>query len=166
MIRMIFMCDADRVIGASDTATNAKRCDLLPTSMMGEMCKLYKTGHAVLADEQHMMGLHAQGFTDATKYVVTYKDKFKQPKDLTKVVPVADLAGLAKQYQDSGEELLVIGGLAVFKQLLPYTSQLEVLETEELVPGDLVFSEWDNGNFAVQGEERWEGGRTLHLVRH
>lgn len=165
MIKLVFMSDPDRVIGASDSAASNKRCDLLPTSLMGEMCKLYNTRGAVLADETSVMGLHASGFAEVDKFVLTQKANFKVPVGLQGVNPVLDLKPLIERYKQSEEELLVIGGLSVFKQILPFADRLEVLEVDESVPGDLVFSEWDNGDFTVMTALPWEGGKTVFLKR-
>ncbi|GAB3481921.1 dihydrofolate reductase [Marinomonas epiphytica] len=165
MIKLVFMSDPDRVIGASDSAASNKRCDQLPISLMGEMCKLYNTQGAVLSDETSIMGLHASGFAEVDKFVFTQKANFKVPNGLPSVQPVLDLKPLIEQYQNSEEELLVIGGLSVFKQILPYADRLEVLEIDEPVAGDLVFTEWDNGDFSVTTSLPWDGGKTTFLKR-
>ena len=45
----------------------------------------------------------------------------------------------------------------------PYARAVDVAEPSELVPGDLVFDDWDRGDFELINVEQWKDVRTLHL---
>lgn len=52
-------------------------------------------------------------------------------------------------------DLIDFANLILF---LPYTNEISITETTELVPDDLVF---DEGEFEMETAIPWEGGRTL-----
>lgn len=47
----------------------------------------------------------------------------------------------------------------------PYARLVDAAETTEFVPGDLIFNDWDGGNFELVSVKGWDGGRTLHYER-
>ena len=95
-------------------------------------------------------------------YALT-RDMDLEPKTDVKVCH--DCMALVRRFQDSDDELVVPGGQQVPKLFTPYARVVDVAETSELVPGDLIFGDWGKGDSEVVSVKEWDGGRTLHLER-
>lgn len=76
-----------------------------------------------------------------------------------------DAQALVERFEDSEEELLVVGGLSTLARFLPHATHIDVLEAEQAQLGDLRFDVWDTPRFALQDIQAWAGGRTLRLQR-
>ena len=72
---------------------------------------------------------------------------------------------LVERFKDSKDELVIPGGLEILKLFTPYAKLIDVAETTELVPGDLIFDDWDPGDFELVRVNVWADCRTLHLER-
>ena len=55
--------------------------------------------------------------------------------------------------------------LEILRVFTPYAKVVYVAETSELVPGDLIFDDWDQGDFELVSVKEWTEGRTVHLER-
>ncbi len=95
-------------------------------------------------------------------YIITRDENYQTPAGC-KVVK--DYMELVERFKDSSDELTVIGGLTILKLFTPYASEIDVAETDELVPGDLVFDDWDKSDFKLVSSRDWKDGRTMHYVR-
>jgi hypothetical protein len=71
-------------------------------------------------------------------FVVT-RDEECKPKTAVKVCH--DYMKLVERFQDSDDELVIPGGLEELKLFTPFAQVVDVAETAELVPGDLVFDD-------------------------
>lgn len=137
MIRLAFMTDPALVIGASTEEANLARYPLLPAGLAPEMTRVY-AGHNIAAGESsYRQTVQATG----RRYVITRNKDF----DLTGEVGLevcTDPQELVERYQDSAEELLVVGGLSMFRYFAPFALQFDVAMSDHRVPGDLVFDDW------------------------
>ena len=159
MIRIVFMTDAARVIGATDEAANNARFAVLPEALHGVMSDLINAPHVVVG--RASLGPW-RSRTSSQVYVLT-----RNPASVSTaphITTVTDYRELVDRFAHSDEELLVAGGFQVFKLFLPYADRLDVAETDDLVAGDIVFSDWQ-GRFLWQSEDVWPGGRTKHYTR-
>lgn len=165
MIRLALMTDPAGVIGARDPAANAARFPLLPPALPAVMDALYQTGSGVVAGAGSLFGLGAQGFQAKQRYCLTREPGFVPPDDISDLIVEADVNHLAARFALGEEELLVIGGLALFRLFLPYASRIDIAMTDALIPGDLAFADWQQNSYITTSVEQWDGGRTLHLSR-
>lgn len=100
-------------------------------------------GHPVV------MGLNTwkslPGKLPGRKHFVLSFDDFEKPED---VFLVSDLEKFVQKYQDSPEEVFVIGGGSVYAQMLPYASTLYLTEVDgEDKEADVFFPEFKTDNF-------------------
>ena len=77
-------------------------------------------------------------------YVLTYN-----PKDVPEgITPVTDLKAFIKEHQDSDEEMFVIGGGMVYKQMLPYCQKLYLTEVHASdSEADTFFPDFDKSKY-------------------
>lgn len=165
MIRLAFMTDKNYVIGASDPETNAARFPMLPEALMGVMGGLYQTRDAVIVGEPSLVGLQSPGFAGKTQLCLTRNKEFQAPKETPNVTPVDDVDALVAEYGSTDKELLVIGGLTVFKLFMPHASKIDVAFCDGEFPGDLVLKGWDEAPFETVKTIAWDGGKTLYIER-
>lgn len=71
--------------------------------------------------------------------VVTRDQSFKIDSD--KVTIVHDLNSLLEKYSKCEDEIFVIGGAEIYKQLLPYTQKIYLTKIDETFKGDTYFPE-------------------------
>lgn len=164
MIRLTFMTDAARVIGASTPDANARRFDDLPAALGSVMERLYQADHVAVGGGS-TSGLSSPGFRDSVKFIITSNPDLQPPPDLQHVEMCTNHLDLVERFRDSEDDLNVIGGLTTLRMFLHHADRLDIAETANLVPGDLVFDEWVTAGFEVEATEGWEGGRTLHAAR-
>ena len=129
MIRMAFMTDAARVIGASTEEANQARFDRLPASLRSVMDTLYRSPAVVVGRPSLGPWLER---TDVKVYLLSERADVPAPAPHIEVV--SDAAALAARYAETDDPLLVAGGRTVFQAFLPYVDRLDVAETDELVP--------------------------------
>ena len=165
MIRLVFMTDPARLVGSSDPQENALRFSQLPRNLNEVMGALYTTRDAVIAGAPSLVGLQAPGFQGKTRYCLSRSLTEMPVEALADIEIVSDLAPLLERYRDGSEELVAIGGYTVLKLLLPHAERLDIAETTETFPGNLVFNAWEDGSFVEQSNKPWDGGRTLTLER-
>ena len=160
MIRVVFMTDKERVIGSSSPDENQKRREMMPADLPEVMDTLYK-GQNVAGGESAWLE-STKGATNH-RYVITRNRNFDVGDNPVHIVDEA--FDLVAKYKYSDDELVVVGGLAMFRIFVPHATQLDVVETSELFPGDLVFDNWENLDFDLQSSEEHNGFRVLHYSR-
>ena len=69
--------------------------------------------------------------------VITRDENFKVDSD--KVTIVHDLNSLLEKYSKCEDEIFVIGGAEIYKQLLPYTQKIYLTKIDETFEGDTFF---------------------------
>jgi|GEM_PF-137679 len=161
MIRLAFMTDPARVIGATDPEANKARFDVLPPALHEVMPALYKAPNVVVGAPSLGPWAGPMG-ADSHVYVLSREPLMV---DAAHVEVIHDVGPLIDRFAHSDEELLVVGGRTVFELFLDHADQIDVAVTDERVPGDVVFDRWDDGRFELDAETHWEGGRTRTYVR-
>lgn len=155
------MTDKAYVIGVSTPEANAARFPLLPPQLPQAMGELYQTDNIVVGAPSLGQMIQAKN----NRYVITRDQAFQPPEGLEDTMIITDYMELVNQYKDSDEELLVVGGATIFKLFLPFTASFDVALSDESVPGDVIFDDWDYGDFEVAGSKTWEGFTIYHYVR-
>lgn len=85
---------------------------------------------------------------DREHIVVTRDENFKVNSD--KVTIVNDLNSLLKKYSNCEDEIFVIGGAEIYKQLLPYTQKIYLTKIDETFEGDTYFPEINYDEFKTE----------------
>ena len=80
--------------------------------------------------------------------VVTRDENFKVDSD--KVTIVHDLNSLLEKYSKCEDEIFVIGGAEIYKQLLPYTQKIYLTKIDETFEGDTYFPEINYDEFKTE----------------
>lgn len=151
MIILVFMTDKKRVVGGSSLLRNLIRMPFLP------MFELSKAMAKIMQGQSIVMGTNSTSFYASKAanyqqaYVLTRNQHYKSPNQ--NLVVCHDLNALVSRYQFSTDDFLVVGGQTLWKLFLPYAASLRIAETHATVPGDLVFSEWEDGAFELVGSE-------------
>ena len=83
--------------------------------------------------------------------IVTRDESFKVDSD--KVTIVHDLNSLLEKYSKCEDEIFVIGGAEIYKQLLPYTHKIYLTKIDETFEGDTYFPEIDNNQWKKISEK-------------
>jgi dihydrofolate reductase len=160
MIRVVFMTDKGRVIGSSSQEENQKRHEMMPDGLSAVMEDLYK-GDNVAGGESAWLE-PTKGATNH-RYVITRNRNFDVNDHDVQIVDEA--FDLVAQYKYSEDELVIVGGLAMFRVFTPHASRLDVVETDELFPGDIVFDTWEQLDFELDSTDEHNGFRVLHYKR-
>jgi hypothetical protein len=63
---------------------------------------------------------------------------------------------LVNQYKDSEEGLVKTDGVTKYKLFLRFSQTLDICLSDDMVPGDLVFNVWDNGNYKTLDSKKYE----------
>jgi len=79
--------------------------------------------------------------------VITRDENFKVDSDKVKIVH--DLNSLLEKYLKCEDEVFVIGGAEIYKQLLPYTQKVYLTKIEQTFEGDTYFPEVNYDEFKV-----------------
>jgi len=77
--------------------------------------------------------------------IVTRDENFNVDSD--KVTIVHDLNSLLEKYSKCEDEIFVIGGAEIYKQLLPYTQKIYLTKIDETFEGDTYFPEINYDEF-------------------
>ena len=82
---------------------------------------------------------------DREHIVVTRDENFKVDSDKVKIVH--DLNSLLEKYSKCEDEIFVIGGAEIYKQLLPYTQKIYLTKIDATFEGDTYFPEINYDEF-------------------
>ena len=80
--------------------------------------------------------------------IVTRDENFNVDSD--KVTIVHDLNSLLEKYSKCEDEIFVIGGAEIYKQLLPYTQKIYLTKIDETFEGDTYFPEINYDEFKTE----------------
>lgn len=161
MIRIAVMMDKARVIGASTPEVNEKRMTLLPKQLSLAMSELYQGENIAGGESSWKM---PTSLAKKNRYVITRNADFDVEGEPIQIVTNAN--ELIEKYQYSEEELLIVGGLAMFNFFVPYAQRLDIAESDELIPGDLVYDSWEKEPFELKSKQEWEGFSVLTYERN
>lgn len=109
--------------------------------------RFFKTttmGHPILMGRKTFESI-GRPLPGRTNFVIT-----SHPEDLPNgVEPVRDLEDFLAGWQDSSEELFVIGGASVYKEALPYATTLYLTEIDASVEdADAIFPDFDRSEYS------------------
>lgn len=156
------MTDKARVLGDSTTEGNALRLRMLPEGLHSVMMEILAAENVALGSRSYEQFYSSPNMARKDMYVLT-RDQNYQPRTNVKVCH--DYMELVERFKDSDDELMIPGGLDILKLFTPHAQVVDVAETTELIPGDLVFDDWDQGDFELVSMKEWEGGKTLQYKR-
>jgi len=89
------------------------------------------------------------GILPNREHIVITRDKnFKVDSD--KVTIVHDLNSLLEKYSNCEDEIFVIGGAEIYKQLLPYTQKIYLTKIDANFEGDTYFPEINYDEFKIE----------------
>lgn len=137
MISLIVAVAKNNVIGKdnkliwhiSEDLKRFKQLTTGKTMIMGR--KTFESLPGVLPNREHIVVTRDKNFTiDSDKVEVAY-----------------DLNSLIKEYINSDEEIFVIGGADIYKQMLPYASKLYLTKIDKDFDGDTFFPEINYDEF-------------------
>jgi dihydrofolate reductase len=160
MIRIAVMMDRARVIGSSTPEGNEARYALLPDGLGPVMQRLYTGANVAGGESSWNMPTSA---ARNHRYVITRNPDFDVEGQLVEVI--TDAHELVERYRDSQDELVIVGGLAMFGYFLPHAHRLDISESHHLVPGDLVFDAWEPEGLTLTAREEHDGFDVLTYQR-
>lgn len=108
---------------------------------------------AITSNKKMIMGRKTfeslPGILPNRDHIVVTRDKsFKVDSD--KVTISYDLTSLVEKYSKSEDEIFVIGGAEIYKQLLPYTQKIYLTKINEVFEGDTYFPEINYDEFKTE----------------
>lgn len=163
MIRLTFITDLARSVGASSEHGRARWAAALPPALAEVMPALYAAPDVAIGAGS-VSGDVAEALAGARVHLLTRQDGAHPPASLPDAAICDDPLMLVDAFEHAGE-LNVIGGLQVLQTFLPHADELVVAEIAEPMPADLTFADWEGMGFRLDGVHTWEGGRTLHYTR-
>lgn len=76
-----------------------------------------------------------------------------------------DLAGLVKNYQNSPEEVFIIGGASIYKQFIPYAAKLYLTLVDDSPEADVYFPDYSEfKNVVFESKTQEENGICYKFV--
>ncbi len=158
MIKLAFMVDKDYILGSSTKEGNDLRFKLLPKDVLPQIAIWGKGDHYV-AGRKSLQFYKENVYKDDTKLYIVTRDKDLDVSKYSKNIVVENSVNkLIDQYKESKEVLTVIGGKQIFMAFLDACKEIAVIMSDELVPGDIKFDEWDTKDLTLVKEARFEGG--------
>lgn len=111
------------------------------TVLMGH--KTFNSLPKLLPDRKHVVLV-----SDPEKFSVEAKEKESAVEPRPEVIGITELFEFIDKYKGTPEELFVIGGGSIYKQLLPYANKLYLTEISADFPeADVYFPEFDKSDF-------------------
>jgi dihydrofolate reductase len=160
MIKLAFMVDKNYILGSSTKEGNELRFKLLPKDILPQIA-LWGKGDHYVAGRKSLQFYKENVYDDDTKLYIITRDKDLDVSKYSKnIVVETSVQKLIDKYKDSKEVLTVIGGKQIFMAFLDACKELAVIMSDELVPGDIKFDEWDTEDLTLVKETRFEGGIT------
>lgn len=83
------------------------------------------------------------------KHIIITRDN-KYSVDSDQVSIINDLNSFIVEHENSDEEIFVIGGAEIYKQLMPYCQKLYLTKVHKSFDGDTYFPEIDYSNYQVE----------------
>ena len=80
--------------------------------------------------------------------IITRDDKYAVDSDQVDII--SDLDSFIKNHENSEEEIFVIGGAEIYKQLLPHCKKLYLTKVYESFEGDTHFPEIDFSKYDIE----------------
>ncbi|MCE7743686.1 MAG: hypothetical protein GPJ52_00980 [Candidatus Heimdallarchaeota archaeon] len=145
------MKDKARVIGSSDPEQQKIRLKSFLDGL-GEQMQKILAGEYIAFGRKTGENFYLCIAKNQKTFMLTRNKANKIPEETKFLTLYHDYMELVNRFQDSEEELAVVGDLEVLKLFTPYTKIIDFAETTELVVGNQVFDDWDNGQFELISE--------------
>ena len=108
-------------------------------------------GHKIIMGRKTFESL--PGILKNRENIIITRDK-NYKKEFEELKMVNDIKEIIEKYQNNNEEVFVIGGGEIYKQLLPYTNKLYLTIIEKNVVGDTKFPEINQDEWTIEYKER------------
>lgn len=152
MISLIVAFDKNQLIGKDGWMPWNLKEDL-------QHFKAYTMNKALLVGRKTFEGFH-QPLPNRFHYVLTRSEYCYEHE---RVQVVHDIDEVVKRYQDSEDELVVIGGAMIYEAALPYVEKMVISLVEGDYTGDTYFPPFNHDDFeTVQIEEK--NGFSVHTL--
>lgn len=161
MIRLAVALDRNRVVNAF--GGGLEYAAQVPATLSDVLEELYASENAAVGASSLSDRLTAHAYRNL--YVLTRNRAYRPPAGFESAIPVRDFMDLVHRYSDSDDELVVVGGPTLWRLFTPYARKVDVAESAEPVTGDVVYDDFEDGEFTLVGQDPWAGGRTLHYER-
>lgn len=143
MLKIIVAATLNDVIGQKNG---------LPFRLADDM-KLFKektVGHPVVSGSTTYFSIPAKSrpLRDRENIVLT-RDPAKLKDE--KVTIMTDLTEVLERGRQ--ENLWVIGGAEIYRQMLPVAEELHLTRVQAIVPGDVLFPKWDSSEWTLVSQE-------------
>jgi dihydrofolate reductase len=147
MLSMICAVGKNREIGLKNT---------LLWDLKGDMKHFVQTtkGKTVIMGETTYHSLFIKPLPNRHNIVLTMNKELNAPGCEIS----CDLKSIAEKYQNSEEEVFVIGGASIYKQFLPYASKLYLTLVDDAPEADTFFPDYSEFKISSEGEFLEEGG--------
>ncbi|MBL0691820.1 MAG: dihydrofolate reductase [SAR324 cluster bacterium] len=142
MISLIVAHDLERGIGYKNK---------LPWHIPDDLKRFKKItlGKAILMGNKTYQSI-GKPLPDRTNIVLTRQKDYSLPG----VKVINDCQQIIETYDDSDQELLVIGGASIYRIFLPWVKKLYISEVQDKFDVDRFFSEIDTTRFDLQEEKK------------
>jgi hypothetical protein len=161
VIRLAVALDKNRVVNAF--RGGLEYAAQVPAGLSDELERLYVSDNVAVGSGSLSDRLATHEYRNL--YVLTRNRAYHPPAGFESATPVRDFMDLVHRYADSDDELLVVGGPTLWRLFTPYARRVDVAESAEPVQGDVVYDEFEDGEFTLVRHEPWDGGRTLRYER-
>jgi len=143
MISIIAALAENRVIGVRNT---------LPWRLPNDLKHFRRLtiGHAVIMGRKNYESI-GKPLPERTNIVVTRNRDYRAAGCL-----IAHSVDEALKIAKDDPEIFVIGGADIFRETLPQADRLYLTEVHAVVPGDVYFPEFDQGEWRERSRERHE----------
>lgn len=153
MISMICAIGKNREIGFKNT---------LLWTLKGDMKHFVQTtkGKTVIMGETTYHSLFIKPLPNRHNIVLTINKELDAPGCEISF----DLKAIAEKYQNSEEEVFVIGGASIYKQFLPYAAKLYLTFVDDAPEADTFFPDFSEFKIVSEGEQMEENGIKYKFV--
>lgn len=131
-------------------------------SLKGDMKHFVETtrGKTVIMGETTYHSLFIKPLPGRHNIVLTLSDNLVAPDcEISH-----DLKAIAEKYQNSPEEVFIIGGASIYKQFLPYAGKLYLTFVDDAPEADTFFPEYADFKIAEESEAQEENGIKYKFV--
>jgi len=88
------------------------------------------------------------------KHIVLTRSNVSFPEEVILVNEIDEILHYSKTHPN--EELFIIGGGQLFKQMLPYVSKMYITQIDEQFPGDVYFPAFDQSEWKLVSKRKGE----------
>lgn len=145
MITLIACMSENRVIGKNGGIPWSNKEDL-------KHFRNYTLNKTLLMGSKTFASLNFKPLKNRHNIVLTSTNNYD---NYAGIEVIHDVTNLIKQYQNSEEELCVIGGGSIYQLMLPYASHIVLSKLHQEVDGDTYFPTFEE-NFKIEDIKHFE----------